>query len=250
MTYAVLAGLLGGLSILYFIGYALMIGLTNRFTYFWIFFGIGLLGVSGMILWFQHRDVKIPVWLRAMLGIGTVVIVLFLAWAEIIIISYGAKQPTPGADYVIVLGAQVKGRQVSHNLAKRLDAAFSYAKDNPSTTVVVSGGKGTGEDVTEASAMRAYLEQKGLEGSRILEEDRSTNTDENIRFCRQLVDMDQSHVVIVTNNFHVYRGIRIAKKQGMTNVEGLGAAILPYSLPNMYLREGIAVIKYKLCGQI
>ena len=59
-----------------------------------------------------------------------------------------------------------------------------------------------------------------------------------------------SKVVLVTNNFHVYRSIKIAKKQGLNNIQGLGSSIRWYTVPNLYLREAIAVIKYYVCGQI
>jgi len=78
----------------------------------------------------------------------------------------------------------------------------------------------------------------------------SANTYENIKYSKELMGSPEDSVVLVTNHFHVYRGVGVAKKQGLTNVEGLGAPSKWYTVPNLYLREAFAVIKYILCGQI
>ena len=105
--------------------------------------------------------------------------------------------------------------------------ALDYLEENPSAKVVVSGGQGSGEDISEAAAMKGYLVEHGLEEERILLEDRSVNTAENIRFSMELIEADWSgreaepSLVIATNSFHVFRALRIAKKQGVTQVSGL-----------------------------
>ena len=67
-------------------------------------------------------------------------------------------------------------------LARRLDAALAYLEENPKAYVVVSGGQGAGEDISEAEAMRRYLAARGIEESRILMEDKSMSTLENFLF--------------------------------------------------------------------
>ena len=84
----------------------------------------------------------------------------------------GFTKPDPGADYMVVLGAQVNGTKVSRALRYRLDAAFEYAMDNKNTKVIVSGAQGYKEDITEAKAMRDYLVEKGLEVERVIMEDK------------------------------------------------------------------------------
>lgn len=64
------------------------------------------------------------------------------------------------------------------------------------------------------------------------------------------MESGDAHLVLVTNNFHAFRSVKIAKKQGFTNVEGLGASVMWYTVPNLYLREAFAVVKYALFGQI
>ena len=81
-------------------------------------------------------------------------------------------------------------------------------------------------------------------------EDQSENTWQNIEYSKEKIKDDYSSVVIVTNDFHVFRGTRIAKKQGFRGVEGLGAPTKWYTVPNMFVREAVAVWKYALCGQL
>ena len=151
---------------------------------------------------------------------------------------------------MIVLGARVKGSTPSYNLAKRLDVAAAYLKENPHTKVILSGGKGAGEDISEAEAMSVYLEEKGIARGRMFLENQSVNTDENIAFSQKFLPDTEVSVVLVSSAFHLYRAKRIARKQGLTQVTGLGSPSKWYSVPNSYVREGFAVIKYALCGQI
>ena len=150
---------------------------------------------------------------------------------------------------MIVLGAQVNGTKVSKALRYRLDAALEYAMDNKDTKVIVSGAQGYKEDITEAKAMRDYLVENGLEEERIIMEDKSTNTNENIKYSKKLM-AQSDYVVIVTNRFHLYRGVHIAKKQLTQKVEGLGADTGTMLFLNYYVREAFAIVKDRLVGHI
>lgn len=242
--------IMGILSLLYFAAYAALTGLTNRFTYVWLLLGIFLLLVSIFQRPLWNWIKALPRWIRiSAFSIAGICILAFLI-AEGICIGYSVRRPEPGADYVIVLGAQVRGGKPSYNLARRLDAAYDYLTENPDTTAILSGGKGPGEEISEAQAMAEYLAEKGIPAERMILEDQSRNTDENIRFSREKADLEDAHVVVVTNNFHVFRGVMIAKKQGLNHVEGLGAEIMWFTIPNLYLREGVAILKYAICRQI
>lgn len=242
--------IIGILCLIYFLLYAVFVDLTNIFTYFWLAVGIGLIVVRQVIKYITANHIAIPTAVKWISGLGFLLVFLVLAVTEGIIIGYGAAKPSKGADYVLVLGAQVKGTNPTYALAKRLDVAYEYLTDNPDTMVILSGGKGPGEDVTEAYAMAEYLEKKGIDENRMLLEEQSANTYENIHYSKELMESPEDSVVLVTNHFHVYRGVGVAKKQGLTNVEGLGAPTKWYTVPNLYLREAFAVIKYILCGQI
>ena len=91
--------------------------------------------------------------------------------------------------------------------------------------------------------MRGYLLQAGIEESRILVEDASSNTYENLVFSGELLDRENDKVVIVTNNFHVFRALSIAKKQGYHKAEGLAASSVLGMGPNNLLREFLGVLK-------
>lgn len=240
----------GILCLLYFLMYAIFVDLTNLFTYFWLIVGLGLVLVKPILKYMTEKQIVIPTGVKWISGILIAILLLTFIVTECVIIGYGSKEPQPNADYVLVLGAQVKGTRLTYALQARLDIAYEYASNNPQALVIVSGGQGTGEDVTEAYAMAEYLKSKGLDESRLILEDQSTSTYENIEYSKQFMDSMDSNVVLVTNHFHVYRGVGVAKKQGLTNVEGLGAPTKWYTIPNQYVREAFAVIKYKLCGQI
>ena len=115
------------------------------------------------------------------------------------------SKPERGAQWIIILGAQVRGRKITDSLKRRLDAAIHYLEENERTMVVVSGGRGPGEDISEADAMEQYLIEQGVAENRIRKEDQSVSTRENLSFSRRFIDPKHETVGIVTNNFHSYR---------------------------------------------
>ena len=108
-------------------------------------------------------------------------------------------------------GAQVRGRKITDSLKRRLDCASEYLKEHPDVHVIVSGGQGKDEEVTEAYAMARYLECEGLDRRRIVQEDVSVNTLENLKFSRNLIADVDTPVGIVSNNFQVYRGSNVTE---------------------------------------
>lgn len=247
---SVILSLLGLASTLYFLVYILWTGNNNSFTYFWLLSGILLTGAAILYHIIKKRQIIIPkpllVVFYAVIFTGCFILVV----TEFIIVANGFKKPGPGADYVIVLGARVNGTKVSRNLKYRLDTALDYLKDNPGCKIVVTGGQGKGEDITEGQAMEDYLVQHGTDPGIILKEEKSENTEENLRYSMDIIKDSSAKVVVVSNNFHIYRAKKIALKQGYKNVSGSGARTVIFTMPNCYLREAFAVIKYKIYGQI
>ena len=131
----------------------------------------------------------------------------------------------------------------SYVLQKRLDKAIEYLNANPETKVIVSGGQGYNEPISEAEGMQGYLETAGIDPERILMEDASTNTTQNLIFSGELLDKSEDSVVVITNNFHMFRALAIARKQGYAHVEGLSAGTYPITVPNNLLREAFGVVK-------
>ncbi|MBR0421497.1 MAG: YdcF family protein [Clostridia bacterium] len=155
-------------------------------------------------------------------------------------------------DALIVLGAAVHGDRVTWVLSNRLDAAYDYAAAHPETVLVVSGGQGDGESVTEASAMAGYLTRRGLDPSRILLEDRAESTAENFAFSKAIIDETlgpDASIGFVTTRFHVFRAGAVARKGGIA-ARGLGAPDVWYIAVNNFLRECVGICWYTLKGWI
>ena len=177
--------------------------------------------------------------IRALFAVGF----LFFVLVEGVILKGFFYSGKPGLDYIIVLGAQVREYGPSVVLKYRLDRAYEYLKDNPETVCIVSGGQGYNEPCPEADVMKEYLVDRGIEASRILKEDQSHNTAENLQFSKDLVAGSDASVGIVTNNFQAFRGVTIAKKRGFEDASGIPAGSHPLYLPNNMLREFFGVIK-------
>ena len=232
----------------------------TRFFLIWGVFGIMFFSLAAIrITGIRLPDVPVRIFRIAIL-----LLAILFVFVEILIISRFTVTTDEGADYVIVAGAQVNGVHPSVVLQYRLDAAADYLLKYPDVICVVTGGQGYNEVVTEASVMADYLEAKGVQRERIILEDRSTNTAENMRFARRLIEERESRknagqgemtksndntdladirVAIVTNNFHLYRSMWIARREGITDITGIAAgSTLPY-LPNNLLREFCGMCK-------
>lgn len=235
MTYVLVA--LGVLSIAYG---ALMAALypAGGFFLVWV-----VLGAALLVAW------RVP---RARLAISAVCLAGLLAAGALsaLILTTAVAVPPAGLDNIVVLGAALRPDGTpSEALRYRLDAALAYLEENPGTTCVVSGGQGPDEMRAEADAMADYLVAHGLDEGRIIREARSRTTEENVRFSAELLAPGAS-VAVVTNDFHLYRALRIAQKNGLPGVHGLAAPSNPLYLPQAMLRECAAVVKDALLGNL
>ncbi|MBR1757192.1 MAG: YdcF family protein [Lachnospiraceae bacterium] len=193
---------------------------------------------------------KLPGWCKGVfLGLVALGLVVFICGVGLIFKDYHDKGEE-NLEYLIVLGAQVKPDGPSVVLKYRLDAAAEYLKRNPDTICIVSGGKGDNEHISEAEGMYDYLVRVGVNPERILKEDRSVSTAQNLEFSAQFLDKETARVGIVSNDFHVYRAIGIAKKAGYQNVCGLAAGSTPLYQPNNITREAIVLFKDLLTGKM
>ena len=151
--------------------------------------------------------------------------------------------PDYDEDVIIVLGAGIRGETVTAPLALRLNAALDYFKKNPNALVVVCGGLGDRATITEAEAMERYLFSNGVPMNRIIKEDRSTNTYENLVFAKEILDdyfPGGFRAVVTTSDFHLFRASYIASRLGMP-VNRTGASTPLVSLPAYCLREMLAI---------
>lgn len=155
------------------------------------------------------------------------------------------KREEEELDYVIVLGAKVDKRRITISLRFRLDKAIDYLQKNSKTKVIVSGGKGAGEEIAEAEAMAGYLGKYGILKDRIMEEGKSRTTEENLIFSLRLIPQIKTKKVgIITNSFHMYRACMIGKRVGYETIFPITAKSEPILFLNYFLREILAVLIY------
>jgi len=187
---------------------------------------------------------------RKILFVLAAAFMLTFVVVEGLILYHAQKTSEEKADVIIILGARLYGRTPSPALSLRLDRGYAYLKDHPETIAVVSGGIGRGEEITEASAMKDYLMEKGIEESRILAEEGSFNTYENITFSIAMLQKERPGLLeeetkfgIVTSGFHVFRGTLTARENGL-DAFGIPSKTPPTTLLKGYLREYLSVLKY------
>ena len=179
------------------------------------------------------------------------ILLIILVLAEILLVSfiavYGVSDNVEyNEDAVIVLGAGIREERVTLPLKLRLDKAIEYHRKNPDAVIIVTGGQGFQETVTEAYAMEKYLLQNGVDKNKIIKEEKATSTSENMKFSKEILDVEFENgysVVVVTNNFHVFRGTSVAKKTGFCEVAHMHAGLQWYNLMPCYIRESLAVMK-------
>ncbi|WP_461810601.1 YdcF family protein [Faecalimonas sp.] len=227
---------MGILCILYY----LLIVLHTRnwkatFSRFWIIFG-----VVQFVVGFCVDNMKKTMYLPIQIGCT----VLFLFFFAVIVVILSAMVPATFEELsmIVILGACVKGKTITGALQKRLDKGLPYLLAHENTKVIVSGGRGKGEEVTEAFAMKKYLEDKGISSERIIMEELSHSTEENLKYSLSYIKNANEKMGIVTNNFHIYRSIKLAKRIGYKDVVGIGAGVDPVLFLNYLVREFFAVV--------
>ncbi len=211
---------------------------------------IGLLGggmyvAAALLLPLCTVSQKKPI--RVLYRIYLAVVAALTAFCLVISVTMAAAMADApeqgGGRTAIVLGCQVYDSGPSVMMINRLDAARRYLEDEPSAVCVVSGGKGEGEPVTEALAMKEYLISHGIAQERIFVEDGSRNTVENLEFSKRIIEENGlcPKVAIITDGFHQKRARMIAENLGM-DARSVCSATPLYLLPSYWFREwaGIA----------
>ncbi|MCI7767294.1 MAG: YdcF family protein [Oscillospiraceae bacterium] len=142
---------------------------------------------------------------------------------------------------VIVLGCRVKENGPSLMLENRIEAAYEYLSENPDVICIASGGQGSDESMSEAECIKEELVSRGISPDRIILEDRSKNTYENIRNSLEIIDSleTERRAVIITSEFHQLRAAMISKKQGLECYSKSSHTFLPL-LPSYWIREWFA----------
>lgn len=172
-----------------------------------------------------------------------VLIILLALFLSFLMVKAQLNEPD-GNTTVIVLGCKVKGENPSRMLKYRLDKAYEYLSDNKDAVCIVSGGQGDDEIMSEAQCMYNYLSNKGIDKDRIIKEDKSRNTQENIEFSKEIIEeyAISQNISIVTDGFHQYRASYIAKNCGFENIYALCAHTKALYLPSYWIREWAAIL--------
>lgn len=185
---------------------------------------------------------KLLLLVKTCVAIFTVTFVLM----QLYLLSGTKSEIDKKADYLLILGSGLVNERITLTLKERLDQGLIYLNKYPDVKVVVSGGKGLNETISEAKAMSRYLIENGIDEKRIILEDKSTSTFENMLYTKQELKLktgkDDLSIMVVTNDFHIKRAKLLAKRCGF----------IPYGLPcktpwqvfiNNYSREYFAYVK-------
>ena len=220
--------------------------LAFGFRFLLIGYGIMALlfaGIGICIILYIYLPRKLKIVLSCLLLIG----VLVLIAAEIPVIKASKGNPDADADYLIVLGAGVNGTSPSLSMVNRLTAAKDYLETHPDCIAIVSGGQGPGEDITEAAAMFRWLTEHGIAAERILLEERSTSTAENLEFSIALIPEAQHRAIAVcSSEYHLYRAEYIGRQMGYELSGVAGRTTYPVLRLNYFIREGLGVIYLRI----
>ena len=211
------------------------------------------MAVSALVLLYgifyrQVQDVAGRLWQtrggRAGLSaLGMVLLfILLIVTVETAGMIRSAANRAPENTTAVVLGCSVKGERPSRVLSERLCAAYEYLNRNPKAVCVLSGGQGDGEEISEAECMYRYLTGRGIDGARLLLEDRS-----NLQYSMELLQQHgiDGPVTIITSEFHEYRANQTAKRLGITSYSTPSRTFFLY-LPTFYVRELYGILYYKI----
>lgn len=268
--------LIAVLCVIYYVVIAVYSGLGTSFSFIWLVFAaMSLLLAFGGDSYAKHKD-KIPLWIPVSAATICAAGIAVFVVVEILVFTGVAARDTRGLDYVIVLGARIKKDGLSKSLKKRLDRAIEYLDENPGTILVLSGGQGADEPISEAAAMRDYLVFNGVEEKQLILESRSRSTVENIAYSRVAIEEDQAKrkkkrqdspmvvwpgpilevpdkpikIGVLTSDFHVFRAVQIGKKWGIPDIYGISCDSDPVLFPHFCVRECAAILKDKLVGNM
>jgi uncharacterized SAM-binding protein YcdF (DUF218 family) len=195
-----------------------------------------------------------------LVGYVAFLFVCFLAYAFL----YGRIRVRGDVDFVVMLGSGlIGGDRVPPLLASRLEKGRAIhdaqvARGGRAPVLLTSGGKGSDERVAEARAMADWLIARGVPAGRVVLEDRSRTTDENLAFSRVIMEEQAGpgyRCVVVTNNFHAFRAAMTARRAGV-NGQVLGSPTARYFWPSATIREFVAVfwehraVNLGICGTV
>ena len=192
----------------------------------------------------QNSFLRITASLLGILGCS----VLFPV-SGLVLIGMHPKETPEAPEYLIVLGARVRGNEPGEALMNRISAAHAYLSEHPNTVAVLSGGVHAGASLSEAECMRRILRERGIPEDRLILEAESKTTAENLRNSVRLIPSEKT-VGILTGDYHMLRAARVAAKMGYKVSRHAAVTPKDLSFSLSLLREDLAVIKAFLRRQI
>lgn len=205
-------------------------------------FILGVLLILEGIYWDRLSSKLLRV-LKSLFLLGLAAIVVFVSF----LFSFGKNDTISGdEDAVIVLGSGILGEQITTGLQYRLDKAIEIYNSNNDILIIVSGGQGEQETITEALAMERYLISQGVPKESIIKEELSRSTYENFQFSKKILDQrfgSDYTVCFVTNEYHIFRAGQLASFAGVTSATHAHSDTKWYAVIPSSMRECLAVIK-------
>ena len=237
----------GTACLLYYAVLVYYSGISTDFNWIWLLMG-GCLLILGWFFYVTAANGESSRLIRALAVILLAVVLAVICTGAFHVVAAGRKQEEKKADHVIVLGAQVKGTVPSRSLSFRLRKALDYAREYPDCVLILSGGQGKGEDISEAVCMKNYLTTHGIPEDRLILEENSTSTRENLLFCDEMTGCSKEACGIISNDFHILRALYLSKQLGYEDAFGIPADSDRITYPHMVLREVAAMLVSRLKG--
>ncbi len=196
----------------------------------------GLFSISKIRNVFLRRSIKICIW-------GFVISFVLV---EGLIFSTLKADSYTDVDYVVILGGGVKEGELTKTLQFRLDKGIEFLNQHPDLEVIVTGGIGFGETISEGEAMKNYLVANGISQEKIIVESEATSTMENFKYSKQILEKQTGRsdyeVMVITSDFHMLRSKVLASFNGFRPY-GIPAKTWIGVFPNCVIREYFAVFK-------
>lgn len=177
------------------------------------------------------------------IGILALFGILYCLIISIMMARAASRKPKQTPQAVIVLGCKVNGSTPSLMLSRRIQAAYEAMQQSPDLTAVVSGGQGEYEDISEAQCMENELLRLDIEPERILKEDKSCSTSENLRFSKAILDENGigGPVLLVTDAYHQFRAQMLARTENLPETGAVTPYTSWYLQPTFWVREWFGI---------
>lgn len=217
--------------------------LHTSFVWFWPFCAV-MTALAAFIL--QTRFyLSFPSIIHCFIKVFMIIILSFflILFFKIWNTAHSYKKYMQDADYLIIPGAIVRGSRPSNVLLSRIRTAYDYLESHPKTIAILSGYQNANAKISQGKCMQNELRKMGIPAYRLLVEAYARTTEENLKFSKDYITLQNPVIGIVSNDFHLYRTIKIAKQCGYKHIYGIPAKTPRPILIHCYIRELFAVIK-------